>query len=55
MSLHSVQVKPRLAKKNIEERSLKTNLLYLVWSQLFWLNKSSCESSPRHFGYNTQK
>jgi hypothetical protein len=23
---------------------------------MFWLNnKSSCESSPRHFGYNTQK
>jgi hypothetical protein len=22
---------------------------------MFWLNKSSCESTPRHFGDNTQK
>jgi hypothetical protein len=22
---------------------------------MFWLNKSSSESSPRHFGYNTHK
>jgi hypothetical protein len=22
---------------------------------MFWLNKSSCESSPRHFGYTTPK